>query len=166
MDFLSTRVVGVDDVASTGATCSFSSHQLDLVEDLCEDVVIIDHGRVVLCGRASTQLRAAVPQRFVDIRYRGAAPDWSTLPAVDRRRVAAMGTRSFVSIVDADLNALVDVVAAGADIVSFDLSAADAVGAVPGGGGGRMNGLRQSWLVASAGAARAQPVPRLPRIAS
>ena len=48
----------------------FSSHQLDLVEDLCEDVVIIDHGRVVLAGELA-DLRAAVPQRFVDIRYRG-----------------------------------------------------------------------------------------------
>jgi ABC-2 type transport system ATP-binding protein len=28
----------------------FSSHQLDLVEDLCEDVVIIDHGRLVASG--------------------------------------------------------------------------------------------------------------------
>ena len=60
----------------------FSSHQLDLVEDLCEDVVIIDHGRVVLAGELA-ELRAAVPQRFVDIRYRGPAPDWSTLAAVE-----------------------------------------------------------------------------------
>ena len=29
------------------------------------------------------ELRAAVPQRFVDIRYRGAAPDWSELAAVE-----------------------------------------------------------------------------------
>ena len=60
----------------------FSSHQLDLVEDLCEDVVIIDHGRVVLAGDLD-ELRAAVPQRFVDIRYRGAAPDWSALAPVE-----------------------------------------------------------------------------------
>jgi energy-coupling factor transporter ATP-binding protein EcfA2 len=36
------------EVAAAGATVLFSSHQLDLVEDLCEDVVIIDHGRIVL----------------------------------------------------------------------------------------------------------------------
>ena len=58
------------ELAAGGATVLFSSHQLDLVEDLCEDVVIIDHGRVVLAGDL-TELRAAVPQRFVDIRYRG-----------------------------------------------------------------------------------------------
>jgi ABC-2 type transport system ATP-binding protein len=38
------------EVAAAGAAVLFSSHQLDLVEDLCEDVVIIDHGRIVLAG--------------------------------------------------------------------------------------------------------------------
>lgn len=33
-----------------GVAILFSSHQLDLVEDICEDVVIIDHGKVVLDG--------------------------------------------------------------------------------------------------------------------
>jgi ABC-2 type transport system ATP-binding protein len=54
------------EVATAGATVLFSSHQLDLVEDLCEDVVIIDHGGVVLAGDLE-ELRAAVPQRFVDV---------------------------------------------------------------------------------------------------
>ena len=35
---------------------------------------------------SSTDLRAAVPQRFVDIRYRGAAPDWSRLAVGGGRR--------------------------------------------------------------------------------
>ena len=74
------------EIAGAGATVLFSSHQLDLVEDLCEDVVIIDHGRVVLAGQL-TDLRAAVPQRFMDIRYRGATPDWSALGSVELDRV-------------------------------------------------------------------------------
>jgi ABC-2 type transport system ATP-binding protein len=36
------------EVAAAGATVLFSSHQLDFVEDLCEDVVIIDRGHVLL----------------------------------------------------------------------------------------------------------------------
>ena len=68
-------------VAAGGATVMFSSHQLDLVEDLCQDVVIIEHGRIVLAGELA-ELRAKVPQRFVDIRYRGPAPDWSRLASV------------------------------------------------------------------------------------
>jgi ABC-2 type transport system ATP-binding protein len=71
----------LSELATAGATVLFSSHQLDLVEDLCEDVVIIDHGHIVLSGEL-TDLRAAVPQRFVDIHYRGPAPDWSRLAAV------------------------------------------------------------------------------------
>ena len=59
----------------------FSSHQLDLVEDLCQDVVIIEHGRIVLAGELAG-LRAKVPLRSVEIRYRGPAPDWSRLPSV------------------------------------------------------------------------------------
>jgi ABC-2 type transport system ATP-binding protein len=36
--------------ARRGATVLFSSHQLDLVEDLCERAVVVDHGRVVAAG--------------------------------------------------------------------------------------------------------------------
>jgi ABC-2 type transport system ATP-binding protein len=70
------------DVAGAGATVLFSSHQLDLVEGICEDVVIVDHGRVVLAGDLS-ELRAAVPERVVDIRYHGTAPVWSHVAAAE-----------------------------------------------------------------------------------
>ena len=50
--------VGIDDIgavlverANAGCCVVFSSHQLDLVEDLCESVTIIDHGRLVTSGR-------------------------------------------------------------------------------------------------------------------
>jgi ABC-2 type transport system ATP-binding protein len=36
--------------AHAGCCVLFSSHQLDLVEDLCESVAIIDHGRLVVSG--------------------------------------------------------------------------------------------------------------------
>ncbi|MEW6153015.1 MAG: ATP-binding cassette domain-containing protein [Actinomycetota bacterium] len=36
--------------AAAGATVVFSSHQLDLVEDLCHSVAVIDRGRLVLSG--------------------------------------------------------------------------------------------------------------------
>ena len=70
------------ELAATGVTVLFSSHQLDLVEDICEDVVIIDRGQVVRSGDLA-ELRAAVPDRFVDVRYRGPTPDWSSLPRAD-----------------------------------------------------------------------------------
>ena len=70
------------DVAAAGTTVLFSSHQLDLVEDICEDVVIINAGRVVRAGDLA-DLRARVPQRFVTVRYRGRVPDWSRMPSVE-----------------------------------------------------------------------------------
>ncbi len=40
----------VRDQAGEGVAVLFSSHQLDLVEDLCDEVVIVHRGRVVLAG--------------------------------------------------------------------------------------------------------------------
>jgi ABC-2 type transport system ATP-binding protein len=69
------------ELAGSGATVLFSSHQLDLVQDLCEDVVVVDHGRVVLAGTLAA-LRAAALERVVDIRYRGPAPRWRDVSGV------------------------------------------------------------------------------------
>jgi ABC-2 type transport system ATP-binding protein len=52
--------------AATGVAVVFSSHQLDLVEDVCQDVVIIDHGRIVLGGDVDA-LKAASPFRSLKI---------------------------------------------------------------------------------------------------
>ena len=47
-----------------GCCVLFSSHQLDLVEDLCESVTIIDHGRLVVSG-AVDDLATSGPRRLV-----------------------------------------------------------------------------------------------------
>ena len=57
-------------LAAQGTTIVFSSHQLDLVEDLCEDVVIIAAGKVVLDG-AIRELRARSSHRYLDIEMAG-----------------------------------------------------------------------------------------------
>ncbi len=62
---------GVDDIgavlverANAGGGVIFSSHQLDQVEDLCESVTIIDHGRLVAAGRVD-DLATSGPERLV-----------------------------------------------------------------------------------------------------
>jgi ABC-2 type transport system ATP-binding protein len=70
------------DIAAAGATVLFSSHQLDLVEDICDDVVIVSAGRVARADDLA-ELRAEVTQRFVTIRYRGDTPDWFRSPSVE-----------------------------------------------------------------------------------
>jgi ABC-2 type transport system ATP-binding protein len=105
------------ELAARGATVLFSSHQLDLVEDLCEDVVIIDHGRVVMAGELE-RLRADVPQRFVDVHYRGTAPDWSTLPAVQIVEETDGRARLLVDP-GADLATVVNTAREAGEVISF-----------------------------------------------
>lgn len=52
--------------ADDGAAVLFSSHQLDVVEDLCDDVVIINGGEVVLSGDVM-DLRASSQSRYLEI---------------------------------------------------------------------------------------------------
>lgn len=81
--------VGVDvlsgvlrEQAAEGVPVVFSSHQLDLVERLCESVVLIHQGRVVADGRIG-DLRAADPRRLVRIEVGGAPRGWAErLPGV------------------------------------------------------------------------------------
>jgi len=61
--------------ADAGVPVVFSSHQLDLVERLCESVVMIDRGRVVASGRIG-DLRAADPRRLVRVEVSGAGEEW------------------------------------------------------------------------------------------
>ena len=60
--------------AARGVPVLFSSHQLELVEQLCESVAIIDQGRLVACG-AVDDLRAGGP-RLVRVDVLDAAPEW------------------------------------------------------------------------------------------
>lgn len=52
--------------AAQGTAVVFSSHQLDVVEDLCEDIAIIEAGRIVRSGRVA-QLKSDSPTRVVEL---------------------------------------------------------------------------------------------------
>ena len=62
--------------AKRGAAVLFSSHQLDLVEDICEEVAIIDHGRVVATGDVQN-LRRRSRRRLVEVQLDNAAAGWA-----------------------------------------------------------------------------------------
>ena len=81
------------DQAGAGCCVLFSSHQLDLVEDLCEQVTIIDHGRVVVSGTVD-ELASSGPRRLV-VRVEGdRAAAWArSLPGVTVSEVAAGAAR-------------------------------------------------------------------------
>jgi len=67
------------ETAASGVAVVFSSHQLDLVEDVCQDVVIIDHGRIVLAGIVE-DLKAAASRRSLQIGVNG-EPWMAVLPS-------------------------------------------------------------------------------------
>jgi ABC-2 type transport system ATP-binding protein len=64
VDALSKVLVGE---ARRGATVLFSSHQLDLVEDLCERAVVVDRGRVVTAGTIDDLTAGADPVLEIDV---------------------------------------------------------------------------------------------------
>jgi len=112
------------ELCDAGTTVLFSSHQLDLVEHLCEDVVILDKGRVVLAGRLS-ELRARAPRRRLEVTLADDAGErwwerWSpALPGVhvvdgDARRVRLTVDRSV------DLGKVLAEARSTAGLVRFD----------------------------------------------
>jgi ABC-2 type transport system ATP-binding protein len=85
--------VGVDALAEVlrtevdrGVGVVFSSHQLELVERLCDEVTIIDAGRVVAAGSIA-ELRAANGRERLRVGVDGGAPGW--VDAVEGATVVA-----------------------------------------------------------------------------
>ena len=101
--------------AAAGVAVVFSSHQLDLVEDICEDVVIIARGRIVAAG-AIDQLRAASDRRHLEVEVAGAGASW-------------LNGRNGVAVVDQRGDLLKLSVGADADLAGI-LAAASAAGSV------------------------------------
>jgi len=81
------------DQARAGSCVVFSSHQLDQVEDLCERVTIIDHGRLVVSGTVD-ELETSGARRLV-VRVDGdRSGEWARrLPGVTVSEVSAGAVR-------------------------------------------------------------------------
>lgn len=88
------------ELADDGAAVLFSSHQLDLVQHLCQDIVTIDHGKVVLAGSLEG-LQAAATGRHIDVVFAQPPPArwYADLQGVS---VAAADDRHVRLIVDSD----------------------------------------------------------------
>ncbi|MCB0995254.1 MAG: ATP-binding cassette domain-containing protein, partial [Acidimicrobiales bacterium] len=64
------------DLAARGVSVVFSSHQLDLVQDLCETVTIIARGRTRATGTVR-ELRGRSEHRILEVTWAGRAPAWA-----------------------------------------------------------------------------------------
>jgi ABC-2 type transport system ATP-binding protein len=63
------------DRAAAGAAVIFSSHQLELVERLCDGVAIVNRGRIVAAGRVD-ELRSERSEPRLRVQVEGASGDW------------------------------------------------------------------------------------------
>lgn len=85
--------------AAAGKAVVFSSHQLDLVEDLCEDVAIINAGEVVVTGEVEV-LKDSAPIRHLELEVDG---DPSTLiELLDGVQRTEMSGQRLTAIISAD----------------------------------------------------------------
>jgi ABC-2 type transport system ATP-binding protein len=112
----------IRDHVTEGGHLVFSSHQLDLVEDLCESIVMIHRGRVVLHGEVRS-LRRSSPDRFLRV---DAPVGPEVLDAIgdaaDAVIASAAGSRIRLAP-GADPGAVLDAVRARADVQDFAVEA-------------------------------------------
>ena len=102
-------------LAASGMAILFSSHQLDLVADVCQDVVIIDHGRSVLNGEV-TELRRSSPVRFLEVDVDGLP--W-TAPVGEVPVSGTNGKHRYVLDRNADIGAILDQARRDGEVTRF-----------------------------------------------
>ena len=141
--------------AAAGVGVVFSSHQLDLVEDVCEDVVIIARGRIVASGGIEA-LKTASGRQHLEVEVVGSDGTWLDGQGdLDRPRPLERQGQAAGRPRGRPRRAAREG-APGGRGAHLRLSAAEAVGAVHGSGrlqrrrdgGGPMSRWRSIWLVA------------------
>jgi ABC-2 type transport system ATP-binding protein len=104
--------------ASSGVPVLFSSHQLELIERLCDSVVLIAAGRVVASGTIE-ELRSSRARRLLRVELEGAPSDW--FEAVPGVRLDPERGRDGVLELDADVDEqrVLDVARSVGGVVAF-----------------------------------------------
>jgi ABC-2 type transport system ATP-binding protein len=115
--------VGVDvlaevlaDRAADGIPVIFSSHQLELVERLCEAVAIINRGRLVAAGRVD-QLRSSGGERRYRVEVVDATTDWAG--GLDGVTVVEKANGRVVMAVEGDEQRVLDAARAAGRVLHF-----------------------------------------------
>lgn len=85
--------------ADAGKAVVFSSHQLDLVEDLCENVAIVHEGSIVVNGKVQT-LKDQAPIRHLELEVEGQPAE--LLEFLDGVQSTEMDGNRLIAIIGAD----------------------------------------------------------------
>ncbi len=95
--------------AQRGTAVVFSSHQLDLVEDVCDDVIVVRDGRVVLSGTLD-EVRDVDPRRQLTVGFTDPSVCWDPsardLPPDVQVLAAVPGRTELLAPPDVDLDAV------------------------------------------------------------
>lgn len=113
IDFLMTVLA---DHVRDGKYLVFSSHQLDLVEDICEFITVIDRGRVVLSGNLR-DLRSSSTERYLGVDVAVSA-DWIPSSSAVIERHTEGGTRLRLAP-GADAAGVLDCIRSHASVTEF-----------------------------------------------
>jgi ABC-2 type transport system ATP-binding protein len=89
--------------AADGITVLLSSHQLDLVEGVCDEVAIIHSGRMVLSGSID-EVRSDSPYRRLEVSFAEGAGNWA--PPGGELRGDREGVHTFMVPADSDPTSL------------------------------------------------------------
>jgi ABC-2 type transport system ATP-binding protein len=118
--------VGVDDMsavlaerAAAGAAVLFSSHQLDLVQDICEAVAIIHKGRLVAQGSLVDLRRGDEPRLAVRVAGDPEGSWAADLPSVATVTAVTSGTVSLALGAGADAQLVLDAARAAGPVEHF-----------------------------------------------
>jgi ABC-2 type transport system ATP-binding protein len=105
--------------AGSGVPVLFSSHQLELIERLCDAVVLIAEGRVVADGTID-QVRATRSRRLLRVEVAGAPADWfDAVPGVRPDRGSGNGA-VFELEEGVDEQRVLDVARSVGEVLAFD----------------------------------------------
>jgi len=102
--------------AAEGIPVIFSSHQLELVERLCEAVAIINHGRLVAAGPVE-ELRSSGGERRYQVEVVDAATDWTA--SLEGVTVLEKRNGRVVLAVEGDEQRVLDAARAAGRVVHF-----------------------------------------------
>jgi ABC-2 type transport system ATP-binding protein len=105
--------------SADGAAILFSSHQLDLVEHMCDDVAIINDGTVIVQGDLQG-IRESASYRRVEIRVDGVL--WSP-PVGDAQKVKTAGRPHHIIDADVDVEQLLALARSDGAITRFSYEA-------------------------------------------
>ena len=110
----------IRDHVARGRHLVFSSHQLDLVEDLCESIVMLHHGRIVMRGTVR-ELRSSSADRYLRV---DVPVDAAWLDRASAEVTASGPTGSRIRLTPStDAAAVLDAVRAHVDVQDFAVEA-------------------------------------------